>query len=317
MTTPTTPQHPVPPQGAPQQPGQAPQQPGQAPQQPGQAPAQPYWPGQAGPGGPGGYVSPVPVRAAHLGDAVVAEWTKIRSLRSTMWTLGTMLVTVIGLGLTWSLLYSNSDEVLSADNVLGVGAVGVLLGMIPVLTLGVLTISSEYGTGLVRTTLTACPSRSRVLTAKAIVLGSLAFVTTLVATLLVAMISSALLSDRITEDPTTGEWFKATVGVSLYVALAGLLALAVGTLLRHSAGAITTMLGLVLFPPLLSLFLQSDAVEKIGEVLLKYSIPMQLFTLYGAEIDSGPSGWDALWIMLALAAAATAGAHLALNKRDA
>ncbi|MBC2874458.1 MULTISPECIES: ABC transporter permease subunit [Streptomyces] len=316
MTTPTTPQHPVPPQGAPQQPGQAPQQP-QGPQQPGQAPAQPYWPGQAGPGGPGGYVSPVPVRAAHLGDAVIAEWTKIRSLRSTMWTLGTMLVLVVGLGLTWSLVFSGRDELISAESLTSLGAVGVLLGMIPVLTLGVLTISSEYGTGLVRTTLTACPSRSRVLTAKAIVLGGLAFVTTLIATLLVAMISSALLGDQVTEDPTAGQWFKATVGVSLYVALAGLLALAVGTLLRHSAGAITTMLGLVLFPPLLSIFLQADAVRDIGQALLKYSIPTQLLTLYGGDIESGPSGWDGLWIMLALAAAATAGAHLVLNKRDA
>ncbi|KAB7851202.1 ABC transporter permease subunit [Streptomyces mobaraensis] len=303
MTTPTTPQHPAPPQGAPQHPGQA--------------PAQPYWPGQAGPGGPGGYVSPVPVRAAHLGDAVVAEWTKIRSLRSTMWTLGTMLVLVVGLGLTLSLVASASDKLASGEDMLGLGAVGVLLGMIPVLTLGVLTISSEYGTGLVRTTLTACPSRSRVLTAKAIVFGSLSFVTTLIATLLVAMISAALLSDQVTEDPTAGQWFKATVGVSLYVALAGLLALAVGTLLRHSAGAITGMLGLVLLPPLLSLFLQADAVKDIGEVLAKYSIPMQLFTLYGANVDGGPSGWEPLWIMLALTAAATAGAHLVLNKRDA
>ncbi|MGK5642727.1 ABC transporter permease subunit [Streptomyces sp. URMC 126] len=302
MTTPTTPQHPVPPQGAPQQPGQGP------------GPAQPSWPGQAG---PGGYVSPVPVRAAHLGDAIAAEWTKIRSLRSTMWTLGTMLVIVVGLGLTLSLVASASDELADGEDMLSLGAVGVLLGMIPVLTLGVLTISSEYGTGLIRTTLTACPSRSRVLTAKAIVLGSLAFVTTLIATLLVAMISAALLDDQVLDDPTAGQWFKATVGVSLYVALGGLLALAVGALLRHSAGAITTMLGLVLLPPLLSLFLQAEAVQKIGEVLAKYSIPMQLFTLYGAEVESGPSGWDPLWIMLVLTAAATAGAHLVINKRDA
>ncbi|MFI0736784.1 ABC transporter permease [Streptomyces sp. NPDC021100] len=304
MTTPTTPQHPVPPQGAPQQPGQA--------------PAQPYWPGQAGPGGPGGYVSPVPVRAAHLGDAVVAEWTKIRSLRSTVWTLSTMLVIVIGLGLTVSLVISSQEGSLSGEGMLAaVGAVGVLLGMIPVLTLGVLTITSEYGTGLIRTTFTACPSRSRVLTAKAIVFGSLAFVTTLIATLVVGLMASAILSDKIDESPTAGQWFKATVGVSLYVAAAGLLALAVGALLRHSAGAITGMLGLVLLPPLLSLFLRSEAVHKIGEVLLTYSIPMQLISLYGGEVESGPTGWGSLGLMVGLAAAATAGAHLVLNKRDA
>ncbi|WP_171166302.1 ABC transporter permease subunit [Streptomyces sp. I05A-00742] len=302
MTTPTTPQHPAPPQAAPQHPGQGPDR--------------PHWPGQAG---PGGYVSPIPVRRATLGDALTAEWTKIRSLRSTMWTLGTMLVIVIGLGLTLSLVAYNfsKDETATGEDVMGLGAVGVLLGMIPVLTLGVLTISSEYGTGLIRTTLTACPSRSRVLAAKAIVFAALTFVTTLVATLLVSLISAALLSDRVPDGIGAGAWFKATVGSSIYVALAGLLALAVGTMLRHSAGAITGMLGLVLLPPLLALFLQSDAVQKIGEVLVKYSIPMQLFTLYGAEVDSGPTGWDPLWIMLALAAVATAGAHLVINKRDA
>ena len=126
------------------------------------------------------------------------------------------------------------------------------------ITLGVLVISSEYGTGMIRTTLTACPSRSRVLTAKAVVFFSLAFSITTVACGLVAMADSSMLSGSGSHTPSGSQWLRATVGIGLYVALLGLLALAVGTMLRHSAGAITAMLGLVLLPLILALFMQIE-----------------------------------------------------------
>ncbi|GAA2913593.1 ABC transporter permease subunit [Streptomyces thioluteus] len=289
-----------------------------APAPQGQAPAQPYWPGQAP---AGGYVSPIPVRQATLGDAITAEWTKIKSLRSTMWTLGTMLVVVIGIGTLIALVtYNVSDEAdFNEDSqILGMGFVGILLGMIPLLTLGVLTISSEYGTGLIRTTLTACPSRGRVLGAKAIVFFALTFVLTLVATTLVAMLDAGLLADRTPNGVGGSEWLKATLGVSLYVATLGLLSLAVGALLRHSAGAITGMLGLVLLPPLLSLFMMSEAVRPVGKALITYSIPSQLAVFYGAQIgDDGPTGWTPLWIVIGVTALALGGAYAAMTKRDA
>ncbi|MBH1933707.1 ABC transporter permease [Streptomyces sp. AV19] len=287
-----------------------------APAPQGQAPAQQFWPGQAP---AGGYVSPIPVRQATLGDAIAAEWTKIRSLRSTMWTLGTMLVIVMGIGALIALVtYNVADEGDIQGDVLGMGFVGVLLGMIPLLTLGVLTISSEYGTGLIRTTLTACPSRGRVLGAKAIVFFALTFVLTLVATTLVALLDAGLMSDLTTEGISGSEWLKATLGVSLYVALLGLLSLAVGALLRHSAGAITSMLGLVLLPPLLALFMMSDAVRPVGKALATWSIPSQLATFYGAELgDGGPSGWTPLWVVLGVTAIALGGAYTSMTRRDA
>ncbi|GAA0387231.1 ABC transporter permease [Streptomyces luteireticuli] len=287
-----------------------------APAPQGQAPAQPYWPGQAP---AGGYVSPIPVRQATLGDAITAEWTKIKSLRSTMWTLGTMLTVVIGIGTLIAVVtYNVTDDNDVNGDILGMGFVGVLLGMIPLLTLGVLTISSEYGTGLIRTTLTACPSRGRVLGAKAIVFFGLTFVLTLVATTLVAMLDAGLMGDRTTEGISGSEWIKATLGVSLYVATLGLLSLAVGALLRHSAGAITGMLGLVLLPPLLSLFMMSEAVRPVGKALITYSIPSQLAVFYGAELgDDGPTGWTPLWIVIGVTAVALGGAYASMTKRDA
>ncbi|MFI9236708.1 ABC transporter permease subunit [Streptomyces cinnamoneus] len=316
MTTPQQP--PAPPQHAPQHPQQPPVgAPAYAQQH---APQAGYWPGQAPAGGPVGYVSPIPIRKATLADALLSEWTKIRSVRSTMWTLGVMVLLVVGIGLLVAVAYSSTNGSLERTSPLSLGFFGILLGIVCVITLGVLTISSEYGTGLIRTTLTACPNRGRVLTAKAIVFFLLTFMITLVSTVLVAMADVALLGDRSSTDPTGEEWLRATVGVSLYVATLGLLALAVGTLLRHSAGAITVMLGVVLLPLVMAMFMMGETLEDLRKGLFEYSIPNQMSAFYMSAADAvtdGPTGWDPLWIMLGVAAAALAGAYASLLRRDA
>ncbi|OEJ24984.1 ABC transporter [Streptomyces agglomeratus] len=277
----------------------------QAPQQ---AP-RPYAPQGVAP-----YVSPIPVRRATLGDALASEWTKIRSVRSTMWTLGVMIVLIVGVGLLGAVAVGSSGADLGETPVLSLGFFGVLLGAIPVITLGVMTVASEYGTGMIRTTLTACPSRSRVLTAKAIVFFLLAFAITLVTTAAVGALHTAMLDGS---EPTGTAWLRATVGVSLYVATLGLLSLAIGSLIRHSAGAITIMIGLVLLPLVLAMFMFSETLADLQQALFEYSIPNQLSVFYDASVTtSGPSGWEPLWILLGVTAAALGGAFLALEKRD-
>ncbi|MFD8195042.1 ABC transporter permease subunit [Streptomyces wuyuanensis] len=262
----------------------------------------------------GAYNSPIPVRAAHLGDALASEWTKIRSVRSTMWTLGVMIVLMVGIGLLSALAVSSAEPELGEESVLSLGFFGVLLGSICVITLGVLTIASEYGTGMIRTTLTACPSRARVLTAKAIVFFLLVFVTTTVVAAIVGAMQTAIVDAGV----STGEdWFRATVGVGLFVALLGLLSLAVGALIRHSAGAITIMIGVVLLPLVLALFMYAESLRSVQDFLLEYSIPSQLGVLYDTPVTTkGPSGWEPLWIMLGVSGVAMAGAYLALDRRD-
>ncbi|MGR8008243.1 ABC transporter permease subunit [Streptomyces hypolithicus] len=269
---------------------------------------------QPQPQGVASYVSPIPVRKATLGDALASEWTKIRSVRSTMWTLGVMIVLVLGIGLITAVGVSSSGANLDGTPTLSLGFFGVLLGSIPVITLGVMTVASEYGTGMIRTTLTACPSRARVLTAKAIVFFGVAFLITVVTTSIVAAIQSAMVDGA---TPTGGDWMRATVGISLYVATLGLLSLAVGSLIRHSAGAITIMIGVVLLPLVLALFMFSEALSDVQKALFEYSIPNQLGVFYDAAVtESGPSGWDPLWILAGVTAVTLGGAFLALNKRD-
>ncbi|MER7044127.1 ABC transporter permease subunit [Streptomyces jumonjinensis] len=261
------------------------------------------------------YSSPIPVRKAHLGDALASEWTKIRSVRSTMWTLGVMAVLMLGIGILAAVTVSAADADLEGEPVLFLGFFGVLLGSLCVMTLGVLTIASEYGTGMIRTTLTACPSRSRVLTAKAIVYFLLVFTVTFVLTLVVAALQVAILDTGAA--PTTEDWVRATFAVSLYVALLGLLSLALGSLIRHSAGAITVMIGLVLLPLVMAMFMYAESLRTVQESLLEYSIPSQLGVLYDNSVaESGPQGWEPVWIMLGVTAVALGGAYAALNSRD-
>ncbi|MGI5136878.1 ABC transporter permease [Streptomyces sp. CA-106110] len=278
--------------------------------------AAPAW--QAAPGSAyPTYTSPIPVVRTHLGHAIASEWTKIRSVRSTMWTLGVFVLLVIGIGVAAGAVVANSSSELGGENPLGLGFFGLLLGSMCIITLGVLTTASEYGTGMIRTTMTACPSRSRVLAAKAIVFFLVAFTVSLVASSFVAFAQVAMLDGHGARTPSGGEWFKATVGISLYIALLGLLALIVGSIVRHSAGAITIMIGALLAPLVIALFMFAESLAKVRTGLLEYSIPNQLSVFYSNSLTtSGPSGWDPLWIILGVTAAAFAGAWLLLEKRD-
>jgi hypothetical protein len=262
-----------------------------------------------------GYTSPIPVVRTHLGHAIASEWTKIRSVRSTMWTLGVFVLLVLGIGLLAGVVVSDSTSEGGDQTALSLGFFGLLLGSMCVITLGVLTTASEYGTGMIRTTMVACPSRGRVLAAKGVVFFAMAFTVTLVSSTLVAFAQVGMVG--VAREPSGAEWLKGTVGVSLYIALLGLLSLAVGSLIRHSAGAITIMIGAVLAPLVIALFMFSSSLEKVRQALFEYSIPNQLSVFYSNSLSqSGPSGWDPLWIMLGATAVAFAGAFALLEKRD-
>ncbi|MET8729473.1 ABC transporter permease subunit [Streptomyces parvus] len=261
------------------------------------------------------YESPIPIRPATLGDAIASEWTKIRSVRSTVWTLGVMVVLMLALGVGIALLLAVNDTNLAGEPALALGFFGVLLGSLCVITLGVLTIGSEYSTGMIRTTLTACPSRARVLLAKAIVFFSLTFVVTTVTATAVAVLQTLILSGTVAA--SGGAWALSTVGVGLYLAGLGLLSLAIGAIVRHSAGAITIMIGVVLLPLVLALFMFAEDLRGLQRFLIEYSIPNQLSALYGTTMtNSGPSAWEPLLVMLGLVAVALGGAVALLNRRD-
>jgi len=266
---------------------------------------------------PYAYVSPIPVRKAHLGDALASEWTKIRSVRSTIWTLGIMVLLMLGLGLcVGAVAAAASAPETSSDPALGLGFFGVLPASICVMTLGVLSISSEYGTGMIRTTLTACPSRGRVLAAKAIVFFVLVFS---LVTLMAAVVGAVQVAMVDAAEPTGGQWLRATVGVGLLLGLLGLLAMGVGAIVRHSAGAITVMIGVLLLPLVAALFMFSEALRPVQEKLFMYAIPAQMLALYSDTAPfggKGPAGWEPVLIIGGITAAVLGGAFALLHHRD-
>ncbi|WP_299529092.1 ABC transporter permease [uncultured Streptomyces sp.] len=278
------------------------------------APQPPTDPG-AGLPGLGPYVSAIPVRPATLSDALASEWTKIRSVRSTLWTLGVMVALLLVVGVLAAIaVTAYSDQPPGTDEVLELGFFGVLLSSICVITLGVLTVTSEFGTGMIRTTLTACPSRGRVLAAKSCVFFLMVFTVTAVTTTVVAMLQTALMGGRAADG---AEWARATLGVGLYLALLGLASLALGAVVRHSAGAITIVIALVLLPLVMAMFMFSDRLTDVRTALFAYSVPSQIASLYDASVGvSGPSGWQAVGIMAAVAAVALGAAFFVMDRRD-
>jgi hypothetical protein len=325
------------PTGAPPQPYAA----APHPQAPAAPPAAPAAPPAAPPAQAGAWPPPqampgiAPMRRTHLGHALASEWTKIRTVRSTMWTLGVMFVLVVGIGFLTALAISDTGPQYITTPLLGGGLFGLMLGQICVITLGVLVITSEYGTGMIRTTMTACPTRGRVLLAKAIVFFLVAFVMTSLAAAVTALLQVGILGDRQLAEggrvpegmadsvvggeqiATGGEWFDATVGVGLYIALLGLLSLSVGALLRHSAGAITAMLGVVLLPMLIAIFLPAG-LHTLQEALLEYSPLNGLAAMFHMPFQGevGSSGWPLLGLLAAVTGAMLACAYAAPAKRD-
>ncbi|WP_320778953.1 ABC transporter permease subunit [Streptomyces sp. CRN 30] len=275
-----------------------------APQQ--HAPQQPAPHRQAAPGP--SYTSPIPVVRTHLGHALASEWTKIRSVRSTMWTLGIFLALVIGIGLLVAVQTSDVDY---RDVPYTLSAFfGLLLAQICLITLGVLVVSSEYGTGMIRTTFTASPQRHRVLAAKLIIFFAVAFVVSALSIGLVGLFTAGL-----HDEPSSTPWVGSVFMGALYVSLLGVLALAVGSMLRHSAGAITTMLGLVLVPAILPAFLLfSESLRPIAEAVLEYNAINSLAAVFG--LNSGSGGGSQLAVLAVITAAAIAGAFALLDRRD-
>ncbi|MFZ3472907.1 ABC transporter permease [Streptomyces sp. 4.24] len=283
----------------------------------------------AGEPAPQGYSSPLPATRPHLGHAVASEWTKLISVRSTMWTLGSLVLLVVGIG--GAVILQTRDLDYEQMPFIAPSLFGLLVGQLSVMVLGVLTVTSEYGTGLVRTTFTAAPDRYRVLTAKYLVFGTAAFLTTAGSVALVGLTASILHGGSASGTHPGSEWVSGLLG-SFYVTLLGVLSLAIGALVRHSAGAIALMLGIVTLPPVIgAVFSIWEALAPVGRAMIQYNAPMALMQLFGLPADGGepaadatvaadgitaPSSLSHLVLILLVTGAAVAASYVVTGRRD-
>lgn len=192
-----------------------------------------------------------------------AEWTKIRSVRSTVWSLIAFVIVTIGFSLILAIVISNvwdkpgghaNHAALHTDPTSVIYGVGFGLGQLALCVLGVIVMTSEYTTGAIRSSLLAVPRRLPMLAAKAIVFAVLELIVAAVTVFAVFFIVTSILHSHIVITLGQPGILRATLGGIAYLVVLGIFAMAVGGLIRHTAGAIATVIGLILVvPPLVAL----------------------------------------------------------------
>ena len=206
-------------------------------------------------------------------SALRAELTKLRSVRSTMWSFLVTLALTIGLGaLFCAARVSRWDRLGRGDrfgfDAAGFSLNGIFLAQLAIGVLGVLVMSSEYATGQIRATFGATPQRLVVLAAKVVVFTAVTFVVSLGACLAAFGIGQAIFVSKHAgvslRDPTV---LRAVVGGALYLTVLGAFAIALGAILRRTAGAIAALVGILLILPILTQFLPSPWSDDISKFL--------------------------------------------------
>ena len=283
------------------------------------------------PSGPGGRSGPTGSVSANEGRGAGAafprllamEWTKFRSVRSTVWSLLAFVILALGLSALITALTVNSWAKADPDqqaawvrdptgNILGAGF---FLGQLAICVLGVMVITSEYSTGMIRASLLAVPRRTPMLAAKSVVFAVVTFVVTEIVSFGAFFIAAPILHSKVPVSLGDKGVLRALVGAGLYLTMLGLFAMAIGALIRHTAGAITGVIAFVLVLAPLAQLLPGS----VGKHIHAY-LPTEAGHLV-AQSAPGPkdllSAWQgygvfALWTALLLVAA-----EWMLKRRDA
>jgi ABC-2 type transport system permease protein len=180
-----------------------------------------------------------------LGGALRSEFTKIKSVRSTYWTLLAMVVVSVGFGVLASYGATRNPQPASFDPT-AQSLFGLYISQLIIAVLGVLVISSEYSTRMISTTLTALPRRGMLVAAKAIVFGAVALVSSLITCFASFFIGQAIMSSHhISTTLSQPHVLRAVIGGALFLTAVGLLGFGLGLLLRHTAAGISVAVALL------------------------------------------------------------------------
>jgi ABC-2 type transport system permease protein len=266
----------------------------------------------ADPGGRGGF-----------SRLLLSEWTKLRSVRSTVWSL--LLLAILTLGftalfswLTVSHWDQNSREeklqVMNDPVSLILGA-GFQLSQLAICVLGVMVMASEYSTGMIRSSLLAVPKRTPMLLAKSVVFVVLVFVVGELVAFPSFFLGAPIVHSKAPVSLGDPGVLRAIIGAGLYLAMLGLFALAVGAIVRHVAGAITGIIGFVLVLAPLAQLLPGS----LGNHIHAY-LPTEAGHLV-AQARQGPNDlltpWQGFGVFAIWTAVLLAVALYLLNRRDA
>ncbi|WBB57999.1 ABC transporter permease subunit [Streptomyces sp. WMMC500] len=251
--------------------------------------------------------------------AVRAEWTKLRTVPSTWWLLlaAVVVTAAVGAGAVGGLSTAHCPPAGCREDVVKTSLAGVWAGQAAVAVLASLAFTAEYGTGTIRTTLTAVPARLRVLAAKSAVVAAAVLVAG------GAGVLGALLAGRAVVpagfdayDPGAGPVLRAGFGTALYLVLVALLALGLGAALRDTAGSVAACLGVLYAAPLVAGMVSDpewvERLQRYGPASAGLAVQSTVDT---ADLPIGP--WAGLGVLAAWSAAALALGAAALRHRDA
>ena len=217
--------------------------------------------------------TPVAPLKVTQGRVVRSEWVKFRSLRSTAYTLLVAVVLMVGIGALFSAVTASQYHTFNlADKAtfspISTSLTGISFAVIAFGVLGVLLMSGEYSTGMIRASLTAVPRRLPVLWGKLAVFAGAIFATSLVASFLSFFVGQALLSGHhLSVAITAPGALRSVIGAALYVTVAGMIGVALGTLLRNTVAGISTFVAVFFVIPPLTGLLPASVSDHLTQYL--------------------------------------------------
>lgn len=253
-----------------------------------------------------------------FGNLLRSEWTKLRSVRSTYWTAGVAVLASIALGIVicarTAYNINRGEQSLDGFDPTLTSLNGLYIAQVAIGVLGVLTISSEYGTGLIRATLTAVPQRRALLAAKGIVFGAATLIAGEVMSFTAFGVGQALLAHAHAGASLTRPGaLRATIGGGLYLTVVGLLGFGIGAVVRHTAGALSAFFGvlfaLTVITDLLPTNWRNDVIK-----YLPANAGSQILTVIHPARALTP--WQGLGVLSLYALAAISAATVLITRRD-
>ena len=227
---------------------------------------------------------PTATGRAGLAGTIRSEFTKLRSVRSTYWTIAAMIIVSVGFAAIAGFaiaqnLHNNPANKAGMDATQASLGGFFELGQLIIAVLGALTITSEYSTGMIRTSLTAMPRRGTVYAAKLLVFSTVTLVVSLITSFIAFFVGQAAMSgsgvsaslfhsitipaNAVQNGPQNNVTFSGTIvispgtvltaiiGTALFVTVVALIAFGLGSIIRHTAGAITSAIGLMFIIPII------------------------------------------------------------------
>ncbi|HEY2073443.1 MAG TPA: hypothetical protein VGG88_07710 [Gaiellaceae bacterium] len=252
---------------------------------------------------------------------IVSEWTKLHSLRSTRWSLVVAVILTIGLPAIFAAVTSSHWGHMSAHDradrhPLDIALAGVNLSQLAIGVLGVLVITGEYATGMIRASLTAVPKRLPELWAKIVVFAVVSFVLMLPSTLAAFWVSQVILDKHhiLQTSLSANGVFRSVAGGAVYLMLFGVFCMGMGAIVRNTAGGIASFVALFfVIPPLLNVF--PTSWQNAINPWIPNSAFRSIFQLTHGSHSLSPAG--GLAVSLGYVAFTVAVAAVLLVRRDA